>query len=101
MLALPKQESWYEKLHRYDDALEAYDRKYMASASSPRSKVHVDASLGRLRCDAAQLCYLRLCVFRGEGRCTSASLLRLIHVYACIMPAITMLYRREWEWSSR
>ena len=44
------QESWYEKLHRWDEAHEAYERKYVATASNPRSTAHIDAALGRLRC---------------------------------------------------
>jgi serine/threonine-protein kinase mTOR len=40
-------ESWYEKLHRWDDALDAYERKYR---SSPRGSLpHIEAALGRLR----------------------------------------------------
>ena len=47
------QESWYEKLNRWDEALDAYERKYAATASNPRAPAHIDATLGRLRCLAA------------------------------------------------
>ena len=47
------QESWYEKLNRWDEALDAYERKYAATASNPRAPAHIDAALGRLRCLAA------------------------------------------------
>ena len=41
------QESWYEKLNRWDEALEAYERKYHeAPIGTP---AHLDAALGRLR----------------------------------------------------
>ena len=43
------QESWYEKLNRWDEALEAYERKYHdAPIGTP---AHLDAALGRLRSD--------------------------------------------------
>ena len=41
------QESWYEKLNRWEEALEAYERKYHTSLGTP---AHMDAALGRLRC---------------------------------------------------
>ena len=41
------QEPWYEKLNRWDEALEAYDRKY--ATSRPGSPAHVEATLGRCR----------------------------------------------------
>ena len=41
------QESWYEKLNRWEEALEAYERKYHSAVGSP---AHIDAALGRLRC---------------------------------------------------
>lgn len=41
------QESWYEKLNRWDEALEAYERKY--TASRPGTPAHIEASLGRCR----------------------------------------------------
>ena len=50
---LSMQESWYEKLNRWDEALDAYERKYGATASNPRAPAHIDAALGRLRCLAA------------------------------------------------
>eukprot|EP00898_Chlorokybus_atmophyticus_P008681 jgi/Chlat1/8814/Chrsp90S08148 len=43
-------ESWYEKLQRWDDALEAYERK-KASATTPAMALQAD--LGRIRCLAA------------------------------------------------
>ena len=42
------QESWYEKLNRWDEALDAYTKKY--KASQPGSAAHLEAMLGRLRC---------------------------------------------------
>lgn len=42
------QESWYEKLNRWEEALEAYERKYQNTAGTP---AYVDAALGRLRRD--------------------------------------------------
>lgn len=47
------QEPWYEKLNRWDEALEAYERKY--AASRPGSPAHVAATLGRCRCDPSLL----------------------------------------------
>ncbi|KAK9806315.1 hypothetical protein WJX72_010074 [[Myrmecia] bisecta] len=46
-LHMDLKESWYEKLNRWDEALEAYERKY--AASPPGSAAHVEAALGRLR----------------------------------------------------
>jgi FKBP12-rapamycin complex-associated protein len=46
-LHMELKESWYEKLNRWEEALEAYERKYAASAGTP---AHMDAALGRLRC---------------------------------------------------
>ena len=40
------QESWYEKLNRWDEALEAYERKYR---NAHGTAAYVDAALGRLR----------------------------------------------------
>lgn len=40
------QESWYEKLNRWDEALEAYERKYR---NANGTSAYVDAALGRLR----------------------------------------------------
>lgn len=40
------QESWYEKLNRWDEALEAYERKY---ASAQTAAARIDAILGRCR----------------------------------------------------
>jgi hypothetical protein len=40
------QESWYEKLNRWDEALEAYERKYR---NANGTAAYVDAALGRLR----------------------------------------------------
>ena len=40
-------ESWYEKLQRWDDALEAYERKQLSDRSS------LDYTLGRMRCLAS------------------------------------------------
>jgi hypothetical protein len=42
------QESWYEKLNRWEEALDAYERKYQNSVGTP---AYVDAALGRLRHD--------------------------------------------------
>lgn len=39
-------ESWYEKLNRWDEALEAYERKYRNASGT---SAYVDAALGRLR----------------------------------------------------
>ena len=41
------QESWYEKLNRWDEALEAYNRKHQETAFG--TQAHLDAALGRLR----------------------------------------------------
>ncbi len=48
---LQAQESWYEKLQRWDEALEAYEKKHRSSV--PGSPAAVEAALGRLRCLAA------------------------------------------------
>ena len=40
------QESWYEKLNRWDEALEAYERKYRNAIGYA---AYMDAALGRLR----------------------------------------------------
>ena len=42
------QESWYEKLNRWDEALEAYSRKYQETPIG--SPANLEAALGRLRC---------------------------------------------------
>ena len=47
------QESWYEKLNRWEEALEAYERKYQNTAGTP---AYVDAALGRLRRDPFPSC---------------------------------------------
>ena len=41
------QESWYEKLNRWDEALEAYNRKYQETPIG--SVANLEAALGRLR----------------------------------------------------
>ncbi len=41
------QESWYEKLNRWDEALEAYNRKYQETPLG--SPANLEAALGRLR----------------------------------------------------
>ena len=41
------QESWYEKLNRWDEALEAYNRKYQETPMG--SAANLEAALGRLR----------------------------------------------------
>ena len=41
------QESWYEKLNRWDEALDAYERKYHDHPLG--TPAHLDAALGRLR----------------------------------------------------
>lgn len=41
------QESWYEKLNRWDEALDAYSRKYQETP--PGSAANLEAALGRLR----------------------------------------------------
>lgn len=41
------QESWYEKLNRWEEALKAYDAKM--EESTPGSITHLEASMGRLR----------------------------------------------------
>ena len=46
------QESWYEKLNRWDEALEAYERKYR---NAHGTAAYVDAALGRLRLAACHL----------------------------------------------
>jgi phosphatidylinositol kinase/protein kinase (PI-3 family) len=45
------QESWYEKLQRWDEALEAYEKK--SRAAPPMTSAWQEACLGRLRCLAA------------------------------------------------
>ena len=47
-LHMELKESWYEKLQRWEEALEAYERKY--AASPPASPAHLEATLGRMRC---------------------------------------------------
>lgn len=47
------QESWYEKLNRWDEALEAYSRKYQETPIG--SPANLEAALGRLR-------WLALCI---------------------------------------
>ncbi len=51
------QESWYEKLNRWDEALEAYNRKYQESPLG--SPANLEAALGRLR----WVSYLSVCLF--------------------------------------
>ena len=66
-LHMELKESWYEKLQRWEEALEAYERKYAASALA--SPAHLEATLGRMRCLAALAEWEqlgRLC--RGEWR---------------------------------
>lgn len=46
-LNLVPQESWYEKLNRWEEALKAYDAK--REESPPGSIAHLEASMGRLR----------------------------------------------------
>ena len=46
-LHMELKESWYEKLQRWEEALEAYERKY--AASPPASPAHLEATLGRMR----------------------------------------------------
>jgi len=41
------QESWYEKLNRWEEALKAYDAK--REESQIGSPLHLEASMGRLR----------------------------------------------------
>lgn len=41
------QESWYEKLNRWEEALRAYDAK--REETQPGSIAHLEASMGRLR----------------------------------------------------
>ena len=41
------QESWYEKLNRWEEALKAYDAK--REESPPGTIAHLEASMGRLR----------------------------------------------------
>ena len=62
------QESWYEKLNRWEEALEAYERKYHSAVGSP---THIDAALGRLRftmhCLNPSLSRLRsICYLHGQ-----------------------------------
>jgi phosphatidylinositol kinase/protein kinase (PI-3 family) len=74
------QESWYEKLNRWDEALDAYERKYAATASNPRAPAHIDAALGRLRCLAALAEWNKLSnVARDEWRRVDP------HVQVCTM----------------
>ena len=40
------QESWYEKLNRWEEAYDAYERKYHKAHGTA---AYVDAALGRLR----------------------------------------------------
>ena len=47
MYVCAMQESWYEKLNRWDEALEAYNRKYLETPVG--SPAHLEAALGRLR----------------------------------------------------
>lgn len=49
-LHMELKESWYEKLQRWEEALEAYERKYAASPLA--SPAHLEATLGRMRCAA-------------------------------------------------
>jgi FKBP12-rapamycin complex-associated protein len=49
-LEVQLKESWYEKLHRWDEALRAYTMK-SSQASGPLQ--NLDATLGRMRCLAA------------------------------------------------
>ncbi|BDA44527.1 Serine/threonine-protein kinase TOR [Coccomyxa sp. Obi] len=46
-LHMELKESWYEKLNRWEEALEAYERKYKTAVGTA---AYVDAALGRLRC---------------------------------------------------
>nr|AOZ57106.1 Serine threonine-protein kinase TOR [Saccharum hybrid cultivar R570] len=49
-LEVQLKESWYEKLHRWDEALKAYTVK---SSQAPGPLQNLDATLGRMRCLAA------------------------------------------------
>lgn len=44
------QESWYEKLGRWEEALEAYDKKLRSLQTNRKSASYLQALLGRLRC---------------------------------------------------
>lgn len=61
---VPWQEGWYEKLQRWDEALEAYEKK--ARAAPTGSAVWVEAALGRLRCLAALAEWDRLSALTRE-----------------------------------
>ncbi|KAK3265868.1 hypothetical protein CYMTET_25476 [Cymbomonas tetramitiformis] len=50
-LQMELKESWYEKLQRWDDALEAYQRKYRSTEAG--SLAAVGLALGQMRCLAA------------------------------------------------
>ena len=50
-LKMELKESWYEKLERWDAALEAYERK--SAAAPPQSVAYLEAKLGSMRCLAA------------------------------------------------
>jgi len=54
------QESWYEKLQRWEDALEAYERKQLDNPLDP------DAALGRMRCLRALGQWHRLALLSNE-----------------------------------
>uniref|UniRef100_A0A0D9WFJ7 Serine/threonine-protein kinase TOR n=1 Tax=Leersia perrieri TaxID=77586 RepID=A0A0D9WFJ7_9ORYZ len=49
-LEVQLKESWYEKLHRWDEALKAYKAR---SSQAPGTLQNLDATLGRMRCLAA------------------------------------------------
>ena len=54
LLVVWVQESWYEKLNRWDEALEAYNRKYQETPLG--SPANLEAALGRLRSVRLSVC---------------------------------------------
>ena len=68
---MPVQESWYEKLNRWDEALEAYERKY--AGSPPGSAAHIEAALGRLRYGLGFVLRIRVSIVTGCPVCAAGT----------------------------
>ncbi|VAH18393.1 unnamed protein product [Triticum turgidum subsp. durum] len=52
-LEVQLKESWYEKLHRWDEALRAYTMKSSQASGPLQHSQNLDATLGRMRCLAS------------------------------------------------
>ena len=93
------QESWYEKLNRWDEALEAYNRKYQETPMG--SAANLEAALGRLRSHPTLPCvsvHLSLCLCVSLSALVSACL--SVCLSACL-PACLPAYLSPLSLSAR